>query len=94
MLCNGKLILTYERNFRTKFIKARKMARDHEADMIYKIQNTHDIHGGKIQLSYSRSKTLKCLGRFSSEGAMHLAKCRAPHFYQMGLHGSIILEHS
>lgn len=60
----------------------------------YTSDNTHDIRGEMIQLSYSRSKTLKRLERFSSEGAMPLAKCRAPHFYQMDLHDSIILEHS
>lgn len=57
-------------------------------------ENTRDIRGEKIQLPYSRSETLKCLERFSSEGAMHLTKRRAPRFYQMGLHDSIILEHS
>lgn len=60
----------------------------------YTCGNIHGICGERIQLSYSRSKMLKCLERFSSGGATCLAKCRVPRFYQMDLHDSIILDHS
>lgn len=59
----------------------------------YKIHMIYTVERSSCHILGPRLLNI-CLGRFSSEGAMHLAKCRAPHFYQMGLHGSIILEHS